>query len=466
MTGDRAGAQKDFNEATAAWFQIVDEFSAQMFSLLHISDTLIPEMMKRERGVVNSLLDSYDSLLSGDDRDEFKQAVNWFGATLGEIVDRIEERRDAEERAAVKDSSGKEDGDPRELSFRINSKNVSTAFGQMIYESTMHAKAGPRDHTLRKSLIVSAASAFEILFGKLAKRVYAVNKAALNDSEYTFSLQQLAEFSSLEEARQYLVERRVSALLRESLDGWDKWLGKSVKGVSMAGLPLDWVATREVFARRNLVVHNGGEVNHIYMDVMSNLDGVRCGSLNIGSVLKIDREYFAQATQNIFSLGMLLAIDVARKLHRDQSEAFLGLLLRNAESAARRHLWVATVALSRYLLNNNPNRSGKIRAQVLNWVARKEQSGVEEIRGEVAAWDVSGLSDEYSHYKRVLIGEKGKAINDVEKLISSGKLSIVEVATHPIYADLVNELPSMAVEAELPELDSPASQAVDKGGEQ
>ncbi|MEU2954497.1 hypothetical protein [Streptomyces xanthochromogenes] len=421
------------------WSIIIDDFSAQMFSFLQVSETLIPEMAQRQENQLIEFMDMHRHLLSKDELTELQQAAEWFGGSLMRVVDHISKKGEED----VTSEGGARERDVPEGSFSFRSANASMAFGQVISDGLMGVKADPREDMLRKSLLVSSVSTFEVLFGRIAERVYRVNKSALNDSEYKFSLQDLAEFGTVEDAREFLVERRIAALMRDSVDGWEKWLGRALKGTSMEALPIDWPSTREVFARRNLVVHNGGVVNRIYLSIVDDLGRGRY-RMPLGAKLKIDREYFAQGVQGLLALGVLLSVNVAEKLHKQEAGELSNLLFRLSDLAVRRKAWSVAEALSTYLLNGKLNRSSHLRAKLLNWTARKGERGPEEIRSEVEEWDVSGLSEDFAHCKAVLIGDRGEAVRAIEDLLAREKLTLVEVATNPIYAEIVSYVPSLS----------------------
>ncbi|MGV9237492.1 hypothetical protein, partial [Streptomyces nigra] len=290
------------------WAAISADFTNQMFSLLHISETLLPKTKLTPEEYLELRIKKIAELLSPEEVKEFSDALSWLlknthtaPSALSDITSngRTSSHRKLLDISGLADSAShdSETEDAKNTTsdgLSIASSNVSAAMIEFIHDMAtgiMRTNHG----TLRKSLLVTAVSNFEILFGKLAQEIYKTNKSALNDSDYSFTLQELAQFDSLEDAREFLIERRVSALMRESVDGWDRWLGKSVKGASMADTPVDWPVTREVFARRNLLVHNGGTVNQIYLSIVSRLDNSPHAGAKIGSKLKVEAEYFSAA---------------------------------------------------------------------------------------------------------------------------------------------------------------------------
>lgn len=437
------------------WLAIGNDFANQMFSLLHISKTLIPKTNPTPEDYLDLRVKKIARLLTREEAKEFGEALSWLLSSFRsmslistEDVPKGELSTDRNSREGVNEEGsnrGELQGGGDEIGggLSIASPNVSTAFLQFVHDMATGI-TGSNHETLRKSLLVTAVSNFEILFGRLVQEVYKVNKAALNDSDYSFSLQELAQFRTLEDAREFLIERRVSALMRESVDGWEKWLGKAVKGASMAGTPVNWPVTREVFARRNLLVHNGGIVNRIYLSTVSRLDGSPNSGVEVGDILEVDAEYFSTAVENLLALGVVVTADVACRLSKDSARELHGGLLFDADMALKRGAWHASLAISKYLLSCQLRRMSQLRAQLINWVARKKIHGLDDIRSEVEDWDTGGLADKVSHYKDVLLGDKGKAIEKVEELISRKELPLVEIALHPVYEDLIEDLPSIS----------------------
>jgi hypothetical protein len=410
------------------WAFISDDYARQMFSLLSINGALIPKFTGSFTEYLKPRFEKFREVLTLDELKELGDTMGWISSRLADAFNK---------------TTSSEHTTWNDEAQRNISPNVSAAVIQLMHESIISI-SGTDHGTLRKSLLVTAVSNFEILFGRMAQEVYGVNKSALNDSDYSFSLQELAEFDSLEEARQFLIERRVSALMRDSVDGWDKWLGRAVKGVSMGNLPVDWPATREVFARRNLIVHNGGAVNRIYLSLISQHGRDGASKIELGTKLHVDEEYFSTAVQNLLALGVLLITDVGRRLDKRHAGLHNSALLFNAELAMKRNAWYTSLAASKYLLTNHLSREDELKAQVINWVSRKAVHGIDEIRAEVTNWDISGLAEEFSHYKLVLLGEKEKAVNLVEGLLASKKITLVEVAFHPVYAEILDDLPSLS----------------------
>ncbi|WP_158854130.1 hypothetical protein [Streptomyces sp. NRRL F-5650] len=399
---------------------ISDEYIAQMYSIIEINRSVIPEMAARE---VDELARLRDGVLGRLSREEQKASAGY----LTEIATSLRSMADAVE-----------SGEERDFKIEVPERGVGVAVSHLFFQLFSRTKAGPRENLLRKSLLVSAISTFEVLFGRLARTIYTVNTSALNDSEYSFSLQELAGFASLDDAREYLAERKVSALLRESVDGWEKWLKKSSGGLSMESLPVHWPLVREAFARRNLVVHTGGVVNHLYLSILEKLDLAEHVKVSPGSQISVHEEYLDRVAQELLALGRVLVCALGAKLYKHESNRFTKAVINSVHDCSMQRSWHASRVLSEYAMSCSLDRRDEMLVRVRNWHSRKRIAGLENIRQEVEHWDTSGLEVNISSYKKILLEDFVSAVPDVQELISQGRLSRFELATDPIYEGLLS----------------------------
>jgi hypothetical protein len=399
---------------------ISDEYIAQMYSIIEINRSVIPEMTAREVDELARLKDSILDRLSPKEREASASYLTELATNLRSMADAAES------------------GEERDFRIEVPERGVGAAVSHLFLELFSRNKAGPRENLLRKSLLVSAISTFEVLFGRLARTIYAVNTSALNDSEYSFSLQELAGFASLDDAREYLAEKKVSALLRESIDGWEKWLKKSSGGLSMESLPVYWPLVREAFARRNLVVHTGGVVNHLYLSILEKLDLAKHVNVSPGAQVSVREEYLDRVAQELLALGRVLVCAVGARLYKKEADRFTKAAVNSVHDFSMQRSWHASRVLSEYAMSCSLNRRDEMLVRVRHWHSRKSIEGVDNIRQEVEGWDTSGLDVNISCYKNILLEDFESAVPDVQELISQGRLSRFELATDPIYEGLLS----------------------------
>ncbi|MEV6245228.1 hypothetical protein AB0M38_03360 [Streptomyces sp. NPDC051742] len=395
-----------------------DQFVAQVASIAEINSTVIPEMEREEKGRFRTPTREIDEYLSPEEKIAFAEGAREFAEGLAKVAEMAERgETNAEVNLQLHGSAG-------------------AVIAHMVTHGTRFMNADPQHQLLRNALLVSSVSSFEILFGRVARAILDINRAAFTESDHGFTLQQLFEFNSLEDAREFLIERQVSKLLYESVDGWDKWLKRASGGLSMSELPIDWTVVREGFARRNLLVHSDGVVNQIYLGILKKLDGRRDWGAKAGEKIGVSGEYLTEFLEELMALGRMLCVGVGVRMRKQDERIFLLALLGDIRRNLMAGHWRSVRHTAEYALKYNLPRSDQISAQVSAWVARKSLLGVDEIRGEVEGWDTTGLVAKFAHQKSVLLNETDAAVAEINKLIAEGVLTTFEVAVEPIYSEV------------------------------
>ncbi|MCX4575896.1 hypothetical protein OHB41_22425 [Streptomyces sp. NBC_01571] len=396
-----------------------------MTSIHEINKTVLPELEAQAKNRTNRIIEEITQHLPEDEVPHLTEGMRDFAKGVLSLTDPKEGEREATFTFSL-------DGSP------------GAALSQLTWLTMEQVQAAPHHDLLRNSLLVSSISGFEVLFGRVARSIFKVNKAALNDSDHAFTLQQLADFASLDDAREFLLEQRVSKLLYESLDGWEKWLKRAGGGASMVALPVDWPKLREAFARRNLLVHADGVANHLYLEIVSKLTPRT--PVQLGEKLRVNGQYLDEHLQEILALGRLLSVDVGMKLHKREKEAYLSTLTTDINRLSHKGLWRTCIALSKYALGCELTRSQEINVRTRGWIAQKEEIGLDSIKGEVEGWDVSGLAPIFALRKDAIL-ELDSTIDKVRPLLEDGTITVFDVATDPLYKSFRKQLKSEIVAA-------------------
>lgn len=203
---------------------------------------------------------------------------------------------------------------------------VDGYIGELLRWTTKLIRVGLVQDLVPRSFIVSLVSQFDIFVGKLVSAFFYLKPEALNASEKLFSFAQLLDFASIDNAKQYLIEKEVEGVLRQSHSEQFDWFENKLK------IPLrkdlhSWPTFIEVTERRNLFVHTGGVVSSQYLKVCRE-NGVKLSSsLTVGDELRVDAEYFAIASSCIFEIGVKLAQVIWRKLDPSAAKAADGYLV-------------------------------------------------------------------------------------------------------------------------------------------
>ena len=407
---------------------IANDYITQIVGTDELATLISPIISEIDEKQVHVILERMKPFTEGSLSEDFENTLDQFTDELRSVAS-----------FTRKAHGNAEDGSAEEVNFEPKKfsikSEIAPQFIDTISRLIRHVKFGSRVELVRRSLLINSVSAFELLFEGLARAVLNVNKAALNDSGQTFTLKDLLNFSSIEDARTEIIDRRLASLLYEGLDGWDAWLGKVAGGVQMQKLPLDWPRTKEVFARRNIAVHANCVVSDQYLKYLH--PGYSPIPVK-GERLQVDDDYLHQSLSHLVTLGVMLSAAVWKQLYPRAHDSLGNWLSKVQIDLLSQSIWQPVINASQFSRGLNLARSTETRIYINGLVARKELGGLDSVRDEVERWDVSGLSVRFEHAKNVLL-ENGRSISQVRKLLKSGDINLYEIATNPLYRHMSSE---------------------------
>jgi hypothetical protein len=354
-------------------------------------------------------------LMDGPSREKFAKAAHDMAEAVKAASDHIKESAGGEFESRTVQVPGGETGAAFNAFITVVSLDLSN-----------HAKVTAR------AFLIAAESSFEVLFGQVARVVYGKHPEALPKSDHSFTLDELSSFESIEGARDFLVTRRIESLMRESADEWSKWLKRTV-GLSMDQITSNWPQIREIFVRRNVLVHTEGKVTERYISELTRAGGSAHG-LEVGQSLIPTVEYLKAAMQQMIALEVLLTCKVISHIDKQNADEAASWLAWRLDWVVRKELWYAARIIADGFDGARCKRDTQLRVQANGWLAHKNCDGLDSIRDQVETWDVSGLSRKYQMLKSLLLDQMTES--DLERMLDDGSLTRFEVLTDPIYADV------------------------------
>lgn len=133
-----------------------------------------------------------------------------------------------------------------------------------------------------------------------------ISKPAILKSKKQISYDKLLDFASTSELIDHLAKRELNELSYKSINEQAEYY-KDKFGVSLvvSGTPIEDLI--EIRSARNLLVHNNGIINHIY------LDQVKASPYNLGEHVRIDAAYFQAANKKLRKVVQYLATELTTK---------------------------------------------------------------------------------------------------------------------------------------------------------
>jgi hypothetical protein len=174
---------------------------------------------------------------------------------------------------------------------------------ESAYEAV--GKAQGRTRMLYSSALMNPTSTVELFFSRLLHGYFSMHIEAVGTKEKMFSYEDLAEFKSIEDARSHHILSKIDGILRGPLDEWITCL-KAKPGLSMSYLKDDQPFLDETFQRRNVIVHNGGAANSIYLAKVA--EDQRHG-ISAGTDLTPTRSYLNERIDRIEQACVLIGAE-------------------------------------------------------------------------------------------------------------------------------------------------------------
>lgn len=167
-----------------------------------------------------------------------------------------------------------------------------------------------------RQFVVSLISQYDAFLGRLLRCLFYLQPSLLNATELSLSFAQLLELNSLENARDYLVEREVEKVLRMSHGDQFKWMESKFAISLRKDLP-SWATFIEVTERRNLFVHCEGIVSRQYLEVCKDHGVSFDKEPALGERLLVPQTYLDNAYRCVFEIAVKLSQVLWRKLAKD-----------------------------------------------------------------------------------------------------------------------------------------------------
>lgn len=169
------------------------------------------------------------------------------------------------------------------------------------------------------NFVVSFVSQYDAYLGGLIRTMFLSKPEFLNSSEKNMQFSELIKFKTIEEAREFIVEKEVESVLRESHLKQFKWLENKL-GITLRKDLLSFSDFIEITERRNLFVHCNGVISRQYLEVCKENNVKNIGKAILGQKLNANPAYFNKCYSTLFEIGVKLGQVIWRKLQPEDIE--------------------------------------------------------------------------------------------------------------------------------------------------
>lgn len=198
--------------------------------------------------------------------------------------------------------------------------SVSIKFNEISYYEQLQKNAHSSalaSKLIPESLFVSMLSQFDAYIGFIIRFVINMNPSLLNNSEKNISFSQIFEMGSIEEAKEFMIQKELDIILRKSHKDHLEYLDKRI-GTSFTKDIVKLDDFIEISERRNLVVHCDGIVSKQYIANCSKYQSKN--KLKLGEQVNISPKYFNHAFEILFDVATRIAHVLWRKFFKDDLE--------------------------------------------------------------------------------------------------------------------------------------------------
>ena len=287
-----------------------------------------------------------------------------------------------------------------------------------------------------RNFIVSLVSQFDAYLGRLIKTIYFIKPELLTACEKNLTYAQINEFSTLEDVKEFIIEKEVESVLRKSHTEQFEWLKNKLDMPLTKGLDI-WPTFIELTERRNLFVHCDGIISSQYIAVCKK-NKVELGSdCKVGETLAVAPEYFENAYKCIFEVGVKLAHVIWRKLQaedREKADLNINEICYDLIEGEKYDLSITLLEFATEF-NKFSSEDKKLvlninKAQAYKWAGNQEKCN--EI---LNTFDWSAYSNDFKLAKAVLIEEYEIAAQMMKKIGSEGEVQKTDYRDWPIFKE-------------------------------
>jgi hypothetical protein len=200
--------------------------------------------------------------------------------------------------------------------------------------------------------------------------------------------------------------------------------------VDFASLALDWNFTKEIFKRRNAIVHTAGRTNQDYASSVSDASP-------IGTSLDCSDSYTFDALEQLITLGCLVALRIWRLC--DESDAPLSFVWMTADELYRNRFWRGAAQLYRFIRSNTTREDWRTGALLNEWSARIEGGDSSRLQEELATYTTKELPSLVQLAVQVALRKLDDAFAGLAEQLENGKFTIIELRSYSIFKVLVTD---------------------------
>lgn len=280
--------------------------------------------------------------------------------------------------------------------------------------------------------LISLVSAAEWFLSQIFHEQLSRFPSAIGEKDKIFSLAELKDFSSIQDAYDYYIEKKVEDILRGSFSDWVAAL-KSKLNLSLTYLEPVHEKLVEVCQRRNVFVHNAGKVNAIYLN---RVDASLTEGMSVGDVIGVSEEYLDRAINLMEGNFVLIAAEAWKKLE-PSNEDRSRVLIRLAYDHIVAERYDVAEPLCAFTMREKGLKEHDVLVATINrWQCFKWSNNFDEVRDEVSRADFSAKDAQFQLARAALLDDESSFCGLLKKVAGSGNLPRNEFEAWPLFREM------------------------------
>jgi len=300
------------------------------------------------------------------------------------------------------------------------------------FEHFDHAK-----NLLPRSLHVTLVSQYDAYLGRLLRYIFLNKPEVLNSSERKITFEQLMNFTSIDEAREHVIEKEIETVLRSSHIDQFKWMEKAFN-VTLTKDLRSWPSFIELTERRNLFVHTDGVVSSQYLSVCKLHKCQLEETVTEGSMLGVPQVYFESSYECIYETGIKLGHVLWRKLfpeHRKAADSALTKTTYDLIDSGKYKLACKILDFACDDLKKFSNESYQLVLIVNRAQAYKWNEDEERCKKIMRAVDWSAKGDEFKLADAVLSADWDRSARIMKRIGTDGPVTKQDYRDWPLFKE-------------------------------
>lgn len=229
----------------------------------------------------------------------------------------------------------------------------------------------------------------------------------------------------IEEIKDAVIRKEIDAKMREDYTAWLKLLSQHRINLEKCQNYVNEL--REIYSRRNVIVHNSGKVNEIYMKNNKN------SKYEMDTLLTVDLDYLSNAILVIKAIMFSIAIEAIRVADEDDREKEAASLFENAYEELQNEEYELSKTIFMELEEcKYADANIQMMSKINCWIARDRLGEFEKIEQEIQNYDMRAMAEVFSFAKLILLREYDMATGLLERLFEKKEIITNEINSWPL----------------------------------